>query len=556
VTFRLRVLALVSVVAVGAVGATAFLAYRQTVKQATESAAADRDTVTQIVNTLDAFARRHGTWEGVSRTVRELSGGSGQRIKLVTESEQVIVDSDTLADRTARVVSGPPVLVDPRPTLTFSAGSDAALREATLDAIQRYRTGIRFAACLTRHGIGVTTLDGPNGIPTYLPGSDSVGQGTEWVRICQVDSRTTYEAADDARRVGACSPSLQDISATNRGELVACLRRAFAERTVEVAPVIMRVYIGAIGEARPALTPGPVILAATLVALLAVVGTVLLSHRVLQPIDTLTAAANRFGDGDLTQRVPAAGHDEIAQLARSFNRMADSLQAADDRQRRLVADVAHELRTPLSNLRGYLEALKDGVVPASQELFVSLHEEAVLQQRLVADLQDLALAEAGALTYYRVPTDLAELLEVCRYAHQAAADEAGVALRLADVGPIMVDADPDRLRQVLANLLSNALRATPAGGSVTLGTVDVGDGWAAVVVRDTGTGISATDLPYIFDRFWRTDSARGRSTGGSGLGLAIARQIVTDHGGRIAAQSEPGRGTAVTVTLPVIRQPR
>jgi len=556
VSFRLRVLALVSVVAVCAVGATAYLAYRQTARQATESAAADRDTVTRIVDTLDAFARRHGTWEGVPRTVRELSSDSGQRIKLVTESDQVIVDSDTQAGRTARAVAGPPVLVDPRPTLTFAPSPDAALREATLQAIQRYRSGIRFAACLTRNGIGVTTLDGPNGIPIYLSGSDSMGQGPDSVRLCEVNARTTYESADDARRVAACGPSMQDISATTRAELVACLRRAFAERTVEVAPVTLRVYIGAAGDARRPLTPGSVILAAMLVALLAVVGTVLLSRRVLQPIDTLTAAAHRFGEGDLTLRVPATGHDELAQLARSFNRMADSLQAGEDRQRRLVADVAHELRTPLSNLRGYLEALKDGVIPASQELFVSLHEEAVLQQRLVADLQDLALAEAGALTYHRVPTDVAELLEVCRSAHQVAADEAGVALRLAANGPIVVDADPDRLRQVVANLLSNALRATPAGGSVTLGTVNHGDGWAAVVVRDTGTGIAATDLPYVFDRFWRTDSARGRSTGGSGLGLAIARQIVTDHGGRIAARSEPGRGTTVTVTLPVVRQQR
>jgi len=556
VTFRLRVLALVSVVAVCAVGATAYLAYRQTARQVTESAAADRDTVTQIVNTLDAFARRHGTWEGVSRTVRELSGNSGQRIKLVTESDLVIVDSDTLANRTARAVAGPPVVVDPRPTLTFSTGSDASLREATLEAIQRYRAGIRFAACMTRHGVGVTTLEGPGGIPIFLPGSDSMGQGPDWVGACQVDSRTTYEAPDDARRVATCGPSMQDISATSRGELVACLRRAFVERTMEVAPVTLRVYIGAIGDARQPLPPEPVILAATLVALLAVVGTVLISRPVLQPIDTLTAAAQRFGQGDLTTRVPATGRDELAQLARSFNRMADSLQAAEDRQRRLVADVAHELRTPLSNLRGYLEALKDGVIPASQEVFVSLHEEAVLQQRLVADLQDLALAEAGALTYHRAPTDLAELLEVCSNAHQAAADEVGVALRLTGHRPIVVDVDPDRLRQVVANLLSNALRATPAGGSVTLGTVNHGDGWAAVVVRDTGTGIAATDLPYVFDRFWRTDSARGRSTGGSGLGLAIARQIVTDHGGRIAARSEPGRGTTVTVTLPVVRQQR
>jgi len=230
--------------------------------------------------------------------------------------------------------------------------------------------------------------------------------------------------------------------------------------------------------------------------------------------------------------------------------MADSLQRGEERQRRLVADVAHELRTPLANLRGYLEALKDGVIPPGAEVFASLHEEAMLQQRIVDDLQELALAEAGALAYHRTRTDLTELLETCRTAHRTAADTAGVALRVLANGPVVVPADPDRLRQVIGNLLSNALRATPSGGSVTLSASGPTDGWATVAVQDTGAGIAVTDLPHVFDRFWRADPARGRTTGGSGLGLAIARQIVTDHGGHITADSHPGSGTTLTITLP------
>jgi two-component system sensor histidine kinase BaeS len=285
------------------------------------------------------------------------------------------------------------------------------------------------------------------------------------------------------------------------------------------------------------------------VAVLAVAGSLLVSRRVVRPIRVLTGASYRLGKGDLAERVPVVGRDELAGLAQSFNRMADSLQRGEERQRRLIADVAHELRTPLANLRGYLEALKDGVVSPDPELFASLHEEAVLQQRIVDDLQDLALAEAGSLVYHRSRVDLAELLETCRTAHQAVAETAGVRLAVSAEQPGCVEADPDRLRQVLGNLVGNALRATAAGGSITLAARREGVG-AVITVADTGTGIAREHLPYVFDRFWRADAARDRATGGSGLGLAIARQLVNDHGGSIRVASEPGAGTTFTIRLP------
>jgi two-component system, OmpR family, sensor histidine kinase BaeS len=545
VSFRLRVLALVSLVAVTAVAATAYLTLEQASRQVSQSAAADRQTVALIVDGLVDYARRHGTWEGVPEAVRDLKARTGQRIKLVTESGAVVVDSDTLEGRTARAVTATPYLADPRPRLVLPEPAvtpemSRRLEPLTLDAIGRYRSGVRFAACLTRHRIDVALSPGENGVPEYAAAGDAARTRGRTVDDCRAASNGGDDDAAASRQVEACSDHAK----------VECLMNVFTRQTVELAPVPLQVYLGAAGQAGRSLAPGPVVAAAAVVALLAMVGTALLSRRMLRPVVALTAASRRLGAGDLSLRVPAVGRDELAELASSFNRMADSLQRGEERQRRLVADVAHELRTPLANLRGYLEALKDGVIPPDPELFASLHEEAILQQRIVDDLQDLALAEAGALAYHSTWTDLAELLETCRAAQQAAADAGGVTLAAQADGPVVVRADPDRLRQVIGNLVANALRATPAGGSVTLCAAGAADGWASVVVRDTGVGIAPADLPRIFDRFWRTDTARGRATGGAGLGLAIARQIVTDHGGRITADSRPGAGTTITIALP------
>jgi len=229
--------------------------------------------------------------------------------------------------------------------------------------------------------------------------------------------------------------------------------------------------------------------------------------------------------------------------------MADSLQRSKQQQRRMVGDIAHELRTPLANLRGYLEALKDGVVEPNPELFASLHEEAVLQQRLVDDLHELALAEAGALVSHRTLVDLAELLETCRTAHLPAAEAAGIALVVETGALPAVLADPDRLRQAIGNLVTNALRATAAGGTVAIRGA-AGDGRARITVEDTGHGIAPADLPRVFDRLWRADGSRHRGTGGSGLGLAITREIVTAHRGTISAESVVSEGTRFVIELP------
>ncbi|MEU6576105.1 ATP-binding protein [Streptomyces sp. NPDC046805] len=536
-SLRLRVLGVLVLIALVATAATAWLTLRQATNQVEESVTAGRQETARITEVLRSYGYAHGTWDGLAPTVRELARDTGQRIRVATENDALLADSDALAGRTPRPVSGqPPVLVDPRPRLRLPADKvPLASVKTTVAAIGEYRAAATYAACLTRAGARVTARPGGNGVPRV--------SGDRRPAQCRApgDSPAAPVAQDHAA-ASAC--------AADR-ELAACLRRVFAERTASVAPPRLQVRLGVRDEVPAGLAVAPTAAVAGGVALAAVLGALLLSRAVLRPVRALTAAARGLGEGELDRRVPVSGRDEIAELGRTFNRMAHSLQSAEERQRRLTGDIAHELRTPLANLRGYLEALRDGVVAPTPELLDSLHEEVMLQQRIVDDLQDLALAEAGALTYHRAVVELGELLENARTAHRAQAEAVGVALRVEAEGPVYADADADRLRQVVGNLVGNALRATAPGGSVTLAVTRRGAS-AVLRVRDTGKGIAPADLPHLFDRFWRADPSRGRTTGGSGLGLSIARQIVTDHAGTIEVTSRVGVGTTFTVTLAAV----
>jgi signal transduction histidine kinase len=291
--------------------------------------------------------------------------------------------------------------------------------------------------------------------------------------------------------------------------------------------------------------------AVSIAGLFALAATALVARAILKPVESLTGAALKMERGDLSARVAPAGRDELGRLAHAFNSMAASLERSETARRNMVADVAHELRTPLTNLRCQVEAMRDGLVPADAEAVRSLEDEVLLLARLVDDLQELALADAGALSLDLQAIRAADVARGACAAMQPVAAAAGVRLENAlDSDGTCVDVDPERLGQILRNLLANAIRHTPAGGRVELAVQRAGNR-LELAVSDTGCGIPAEDLPRVFDRFHRVDGSRSRATGGAGLGLAIARQLAAAQGGEIRAESEPGRGSRFVVSLPI-----
>ena len=281
-----------------------------------------------------------------------------------------------------------------------------------------------------------------------------------------------------------------------------------------------------------------------------VVLVMLFSRRVLRSIGNLTAAARRLGSGDLSSRVPVRGNDEVAELGRAFNTMADALEDSERQRRNMVADVAHELRTPLANIQGHIEAMQDGLLQPDTENLDTVHQQTLHLNRLVDDLRLLAETESRELRLTLEPVDIREVMTRVAESFRARADAAGVDLRV-NAPEDLPEMRLDRLRieQALANLMDNAIAHTPAGGSVALSGERTNDG-VRVAVADTGPGIPADALPRVFDRLYRVDSARGRETGGSGLGLTIARQLVEAHGGTIWAESAEGEGSRFGFDLP------
>ncbi|MEU9605223.1 HAMP domain-containing sensor histidine kinase [Streptomyces sp. NPDC048057] len=305
--------------------------------------------------------------------------------------------------------------------------------------------------------------------------------------------------------------------------------------------------------------------AAALVLALTVGASVLAATRLVRPLRALTSAAQRMKDGGDAEPVPVRGDNEMGRLAAAFNDMAEHRARLEHQRREMVGDVAHELRTPLSTIRGWLEGAQDGVADLDPAFVSSLLEEAVQLQHIIDDLQDLAQADAGELRLSPVPVRIDELLPQVASAHAPRAEAAGVTLTVseavseAEAGVVEkageLAADPVRLRQAVDNLVSNAVRHTPRGGTVTLRAYEEGEGAGrrvAIEVSDTGSGIAADDLPYVFDRFWRADKSRNRRTGGSGLGLAIVRKLAEAHGGSATAASRVGQGSVFTLWIPAL----
>ena len=282
----------------------------------------------------------------------------------------------------------------------------------------------------------------------------------------------------------------------------------------------------------------------------------LLSRRLLTSVRRLTAAAQKLGQGDLSQRVTVSGRDEIGELTSTFNAMAEGLENAERQRRNMVADVAHELRTPLSNIRGYVEAVRDGVLEADAETIESIHRQTMYLSKLVEDLRLLAETEAADFQLDLEPGLLEEVVSRSVEAFRPQAQSKGIELAFragadrAELSGRLVSIDRTRIEQVMNNLLQNAVEHTTEGGRIDVSVAEF-DETVSVTVADTGEGIPSEDLPHVFDRLYRADPSRTRSTGGAGLGLTIAKQLIEAHGGTIHVESTEGKGSRFTLTLPL-----
>jgi signal transduction histidine kinase len=285
----------------------------------------------------------------------------------------------------------------------------------------------------------------------------------------------------------------------------------------------------------------------------AIIVSLFVSHRIIQPLQTLSQVSRRLAQGSYHERTILPSDDELAELSHSINQLAEALEHTERRRMTLIADVAHELRTPLTTIEGYMEGLMDGMIPPGQQAYSLVLRESVRLQRLVSELALLSRIEAGEVPITPRATVFADVVTYIGEQLLPLCEAQGIVFRT-DLPPDLppVWADHDRLAQILLNLAGNALRYTPSGGTITIGAEQL-DGAVEIFVRDTGIGIPAEHLPHLFERFYRVDKSRTRSSGGTGIGLTIVRHLVHAHGGEVWAESDgAGKGTTFRLTLPAL----
>jgi two-component system sensor histidine kinase BaeS len=576
-----KLLATSILIAVAAIAATAWLATRTATRAISQERGRSLTEDKGVYDMLVAYAATHPDWSGAPDLIQARAAELDRRITLMTQDRAVIADSAAGPSlRTAR----PSAIVDP---LNLDPGLTGGTDRIDDRAVGPFRvppgerTILRKAAadeltCLRKEGLDGKIQEEPSGRPTVaLTVSDPRGvlplchqvlatmvTGTEQralrslgvlatrclgpehglLQVRVQPDFSTYLAKAPAAEVTEGVPQTAEQAARIRG----CVERSRRTQLQPYVapPALLFVTDPAAGADQTTFTLSAAnttrIAAVTGAVLLATIAvTILVGRRLIRPLRALTDAADRHAPA------PVSTRDEIGRLARALNDSAARRERAETQRRAMVSDVAHELRTPLTNIRSWLEAAQDGLAPTDVHLLGLLHEEAVLLQHVIDDLTDLAAADAGTLRIHPEPTYARDVLTQVAESHRGIAHAAGVRLRI-DVRdePVLL-ADPVRLRQIVGNLVSNGVRHTPSGGTVTVGAHAT-----TITVRDTGTGIPAEHLDRIFDRFWRADESRSRSTGGSGLGLAIARRLTEAHGGTIDVRSEPGRGTLFTVRLP------
>ncbi len=290
--------------------------------------------------------------------------------------------------------------------------------------------------------------------------------------------------------------------------------------------------------------------AAGLSLLLGILLSYLTSKHLVSPLRQLTQAADRIGQGHLEERVFVNTKDEVGQLAHAFNVMSDNLSKQEKLRKQFIADIAHEIRTPLTSIRSLVEAFEDGVLPADSENLSSLNEEIDRLVDLASDLKDLNIAEMGALKIKQLPVDMNHVVDRVIHNLYPLSQEKNLNLDwMPALNPVTVVGDQHLLTRLVYNLVHNAYKYTESGGQIIVSLEEVSDS-VALIVKDSGIGIHEDDLPFIFERFYRADKSRTRKTGGSGIGLALVRQIVMLHGGKIAVESKLGQGTTFTVVFP------
>lgn len=594
-------------IALCSVAATAWLAVQTTTRAIQEEQGQVLADDTDILRQLSGYAATHPSWAGVQDTLRRLSAAKGRRIALTTADRTPIADS--AKSRTA-LPPGAAATVDPLHTDTYSepgaqlSGVDPrAVGPYRLTSLERARLGKLATVrqkCAARNGVDTTITWMPSGRPV-LSDENGILPNSTVPDVCadgQLNTLTHTEETALARLTTLAEACLRrkDVAVPAKGfislefssqapqpqfalererpvgrptaigakgsECVAEARRE--QLDPDVAPVA-ELFLGTGDSTLPHFdmsnaNKAKIVGVTGLVLALTVAVTALVATRLVRPLRALTQAAQQPLEQHV--RVPVTTRDETGILAVAFNELTERRERMEAQRKAMVSDIAHELRSPLTNIRGWLEVTRDGIVDPDPELLASLHEEAVLLQRVIDDLQDLAAADAGTLALHREAVRADELLAQVAAAHRVGAEAAGIGLRTGTdgtsaptgSGSAWIDADPVRMRQALGNLVSNAIRHTPDGGSITL-SARAEEDQVVLEVADTGSGIAAEDLPSVFDRFWRAEKSRSRRTGGSGLGLSIVRQLVAAHGGTVAVASELGAGSVFTLRLPATAPP-
>ncbi|MEV0225706.1 HAMP domain-containing sensor histidine kinase [Streptomyces sp. NPDC050704] len=566
------------------IGATAWLTVRGTtvaIEQERGQALADDATVQ---DTLEGFAATHRNWNGVERTVLDLSRSTGRTIILTTRARQVIAASQRSAAE--RLPLNESAVIDPlhvAPSTDQGVGQAERISRIDPRAVGPYRLPAEERAKLRQIARDeVSCLYGRAGVRAHIveeasgrPALRTLRASQDFIPACATKlmlKPTPTEAAALAeltRLVRGCAgrnhvplpkPLIITVDFRVEGDDSAqgsavddCVEESRREQlAAHVAPAALLFVTSPPRRATAVFDLSPAgtlrVLATTGLVLAGTIAvTAVIAIRLVRPLRALTNAARAPSGRHL--RIPVTAKDETGYLAAALNDLSERRERTDEQRRVMVSDIAHELRTPLTNIRGWLDAAQDGLAEPDSALLTSLQEEAGLLQHIVDDLQVLAAADAGTLRLHPQELDLRELIEQTMSAHQATAHAGGVETVVHAPDNLSVHADPVRLRQILGNLLSNAIRHTPPDGRVTLSARRVA-GAVAIEVKDTGSGIRQEDLPRVFDRFWRAEQSRSRRTGGSGLGLPIVRQLVRAHGGDVSVASRPHVETVFMVRLP------